>query len=212
MSDKVRGADNQQGSRFKLRFKIDPSETTRQTPLSRKTVLVYLQGALHDASLNKNTRIRFAQKDRQWLLVLKRFLRQLHCNSWIYKEGKTRSVYVLETLCKDLDFHFNPTALDTKQEKIMYLKGFFDAEGGVPHNNKRFYIQLSQKNKEKILAIKLLLKDMGIESGKVHNPSVRVDPNYWRIFIATKHHQKFAKLIGSYHSQKNRIFRERMEI
>ena len=57
-------------------------------------------------------------------------------NSWIYKEGKDRNLYVLETVCKDLDFSFNPKRLTTKGEIIAYIRGFFDAEGGIPHNKR----------------------------------------------------------------------------
>ena len=66
--DKVLGADNQQGSR-PAGSGIDPSETTRRTPTvgSREEILAYLQGAMHDASLNKGKRIRFVQKYREWL-------------------------------------------------------------------------------------------------------------------------------------------------
>ncbi len=66
--DKVLGADNQQGSR-PAESGIDPSETTRRTPTvgSREEILAYLQGAMHDASLNKGKRIRFVQKYREWL-------------------------------------------------------------------------------------------------------------------------------------------------
>jgi len=199
---------NQQGSRHLL---LDPSETTRRAPITKNQIIAYLNGAIHDASLNKGKRIRFAQKNRDWLEVLKKLLKEIGYNSWIYKEGKERNVYVLETLCKELDFAFDSSNL-TKEEKAAYLKGFFDAEGGVPHNGGRFYIQLVQKNLEKIRLIKKILDELGIESGKIHNPSYRVDPNYWRVFILTNSHRKFGKLIGSFHPIKSEIFRKRVMI
>jgi len=67
VSDKASSAVNQQGS---LRQSADdPSETTRRTPVAneRKEILAYLQGAMHDASLNKGKRVRFVQKYREWL-------------------------------------------------------------------------------------------------------------------------------------------------
>jgi intein-encoded DNA endonuclease-like protein len=94
----------------------------------------------------------------------------------------------------------------------MYVCGFFDAEGGVPHTNGVFYIQLVQKNYAKIQAIKQLLEDLGVESGKIHNPSYRVDPDSWRIFISRSDHALFAKRIGSWHPVKQEIFRKRMMI
>ena len=212
MSDKVTSAVNQQGSRPPRR--IDPSETTRRTPIGDQTkeILAYLQGAMHDASLNKGKRVRFVQKYREWLVKLRQLLMAIGVRSWIYKEGKTRDLYVLETVCKNLSFDFNPSALKSAAQKIAYLRGFFDAEGGTPRNGKRFYIQLTQKNRAKIELLKKILNNLGIESGKIHNPSKKVDPNYWRIFVSTHSHQKFAKTIGSYHPIKKEIFRQRMMI
>ena len=210
MRENVSSADNQQATRFIISG--EPSETIRQTPLAKYEIIAYLNGALHDATLNKGKRIRFSQKNKQWLENLQVLLKKINYNSWIYKEGKNRSVFVLETLCRDLDFKFNPSRLKSYSEKIFYVRGFFDAEGGVPHTKDRFYIQLVQKNLEKIKQLKSILKDLNIESGKIHNPSKRVDPDYWRIFISAKHHQKFVKIINSWHPVKSKIFCERMKI
>lgn len=207
------GAENQQAtSNHKIYGPRESSETTRQAPYSKGEILAYLHGALHDASRNKKTRIRFAQKYPEWLMILHDLLKEIGTNSWIYKEGKNRNVYVLETTCRELDFNFNPLILKSRREKIMYLRGFFDAEGGVPHTNGAFYIQLVQKDYAKVAAIKQLLSDLGIESGKIHNPSYRVDPDYWRIFISRSDHALFAKRIGSWHPVKQVILRKRMMI
>lgn len=209
MSNKVVGAGNQQG---RSRYNGKPSETIRQTPFAKSEIVAYLNGAIHDATLNKGKRIRFSQKSKKWLEILQLFLKRINCNSWIYKEGKNRNVYVLETLCKDLNFGFNPQHLNGYREKIFYVKGFFDAEGGTPNKNGRFYIQLVQKNRAKIEKLKNILKDLDIETGKIHNPSKRVDPDYWRIFVSAKSHKKFAEIINSLHPKKAEIFRKRMKI
>ena len=133
-------------------------------------------------------------------------------NSWIYKEGKNRDYYILETVCKNLNFSFDPITLKTKGEKIAYLRGFFDAEGGIPRTCDEFYIQLVQKNLPKMEILKNILAEFGIESGKIHNPSKRVDPNYWRFFVSRKSHKEFAKIIGSWHPIKAEIFSKRMMI
>ena len=180
--------------------------------MSKLEILAYLNGALHDASLNKGKRIRFVQKDIRWLQVLQLLLKRINYNSWIYKEGKNRNLYVLETLCPELDFKFNPLSLINQQEQSAYVKGFFDAEGGVPRTMDRFYIQLVQKNFQKVSALKKLLASLGIMSGKIHNPSKRVDPDYWRIFILAKSQKAFAQTISSLHPIKAEIFRQRMKI
>ena len=218
MSKNVTGADNQQGSPLvcKLLTNYDPSETTRRAPFSRvskREIKSYLLGALHDASLNKGKSFRFTQKHKKWLETIQVLLKKLDCKSWIYKEGRDREMYALETLAKFLDFNFNPNDCKFKSEKIGYIRGFFDAEGGIPHKeDNRFYIQFVQKDNLKLRKIKRMLSELDISSGIIHNPSKRVDPNYWRFFISTKSHIKFAKTIGSWHPIKFKIFRERMEI
>jgi len=153
MSDKASSAGNQQGSPPMLN-RSDPSETTRRAPKSEKEIKAYLLGALHDASFSSNRRFRYSQKGTEWLKKLKALFKKIGYNAWIYKEGKNRDVYVLETLAKFLDFKFNPLKLVSKAEKICYIKGFFDAEGGLPKNNQRFYIQLVQADKPKLKKIK----------------------------------------------------------
>src|SRR3989338_7559715 len=191
----------------------DPSETTRRSPFSRKEIEAYLQGALHDASRNKRTRIRFVQKGSEWLDVLKDLLQMLGHKSWMYREGKDRDVYALETTAQFLDFNLDQIQLKEPEEQIAYIRGFFDAEGGIPRNlQSKFYIQLVQKDPEKVAKLKAMLQALNISYGLIHNPSVRVDPDYWRIFVSTKSHQQFVKSIGSWHPRKYKILRERMMI
>ncbi len=209
-------ADNQQGSRQNINMQclVDPSETTRRSPPMHEKVeiIAYLHGAMHDASLNKGKRIRFVQKYPVWLKTLQKLLARIDSNSWIYKEGKNRNLYVLETICDELDFSFDPAGLNTVIEKIAYLRGFFDSEGGIPRNGKRFYIQLTQKDHGKMKKIKNILDSLGIKSGKLHNPSKKVDPEYWRIFISSDSHYRFVSVIGSYHPIKSEIMHRRMKI
>ena len=210
MSNNAIGAGNQQATSDI--HQRESSETKCQAPFTKEEIIAYLNGALHNASLNEGKRFRFVQKYVEWLEKLQKLLEEIGYRSWIYKEGKNRNLYVLETLCKELNFAFNPKNLKTDCEKIMYLRGFFDAEGGVPRIPGRFYVQLVQKNYQKIAVIKKLLIDLKIESGKIHNPSHKVDPDYWRIFILVKHHDLFAKIIGSWHPIKSKIFSKRLKI
>jgi len=215
MSNKATSADNQQGSRhfvsyqpsaysrkqkatsWKLR-KLDPSETTRRTPFSKKTIEAYLLGAIHDATFSSNKRYRFSQKGTEWLIFLQKLFKKIGYNSWIYKEGSDRDIYVLETFASFLNFSLNPLKLKSRTEKINYIRGFFDAEGGIPRNkNARFYIQLVQNDKSKLEKIKIILFNLGIETGKIHNPSKKVDPNYWRMYILSNSKNKFVRIIGS---------------
>ena len=179
---------------------------------TRGEIIAYLHGAMHDASLNKKKRIRFCQKYPEWLKTIQKMLSKIGFNSWLYKEGKQRNVYVLETTCSKLSFYFDPLKIKNKDQMKAYIKGFFDAEGGIPRNKGKFYIQLVQKNKKKVEAIKQMLLTLGIATGQIHNPSKSVDPNYWRIFVSTKSHKRFASKIGSFHPIKSKIFKIRKMI
>ena len=191
---------------------LDPSETTRRAPYSKEEMQAYLLGALHDASLNKKKRYRFTQKGSEWLTFLQTLFHALGYKSWIYREGK-RTVYTLETLATFLDFKFDPILLATAEEQAAYIRGFFDAEGGVPRGAQaKFYIQLVQKDRSKIEKLVVMLKSLGVETGKIHNPSAKIDPDYWRVFVSTKSHKDFARQVGSWHPIKKEILRKRMMI
>lgn len=198
------------------RSNAEPSETTRQTPQwtkRQRIALAYLNGALGDASRNKKSRIRYAQKYPEWLELLKQLLAELGTASWIYKEGKDRQVFILETCSPYLDFACNGERLGLRDERVAYIQGFFDAEGGVPHGAQaKFYIQLVQKDRLKIEKLARMLRTLGIETGAIHNPSVRVDPEYWRVFVSTRSHRAFARTIGSLHPVKGPILHARMKI
>jgi len=201
-------ADNQQGRPRKLE---EPSETTRQTP---RVTEAYLQGALHDGTYNKRRKThRFSQANIGWIQKLQALLEELGHKSWIYKEGKDRDVYIVETSAKFLDISFDPRELSSEDEKIAFIRGFFDAEGGVPKNiSSRFYIQMAQKNKPKLAWIKSALEDMEISCGVIHVPSKRVDPDYFRFFVSAKSYREFIERIGSWHPRKHLIFESRVKI
>jgi hypothetical protein len=209
LSDNQIRADNQQG-RLQMQSG-EPSETIRQTP---GVTEAYLLGALHDGTYNVRRKThRFSQANIDWLLFLQQCLSDLGHKAWLYKEGKDRSVYVLETSAKFLSLKFDPSQLATTAERIAYIRGFFDAEGGLPKDPKaRFYIQLVQKNQPKLEWIHKVLTDINISCGVIHIPSKRIDPNYFRFFIATRSHETFGKLIGSWHPRKRLIFESRVKI
>ncbi|MFH1720264.1 MAG: LAGLIDADG family homing endonuclease [Patescibacteria group bacterium] len=203
-------ADNQQGSPLTPPWRgYDPSETTRRAPLK-----AYLLGALHDGTYNKlHKTFRISQKGNDWLRKLQLILKRIGCKSWIYREGKDRDVYVLETTASFLDMKFDPMKLKTNEEKISYVRGYFDSEGGISHKLKdRFYIQFCQKNMEEMIKVRNILGHSGIKCGKLHNPSKAVDPNYWRFYVKTESHSNFIGKVSSWHPRKYKIFDERVEI
>lgn len=211
MRDNVIRTENQQ-ERPRL-INEESSETTRRSPQSRAIVKAYLFGALHDGNRHAGNRTRIAQKDIRWLRMIKSIMETIGEHSWIYKEGKNRNVYILESVSKIFQEEFDPENLKSSLEKRAYIRGFFDAEGGIPHSQDSFlYIQLVQKDYAKIALIKSILLQLGVQTGVIHNPSKRVDPNYWRIFVSRNSIMKFVGTIESWHPQKEEIFKRWMKI
>ncbi|MFH1056502.1 MAG: hypothetical protein V1717_01760, partial [Candidatus Micrarchaeota archaeon] len=69
----------------------------------------------------------------------------------------------------------------------------------------RMYIYFCQKNKKDLEEVKTFLEEIGIICGKIHNPSVKKDPNYWRFFVSAKSYIDFARVIGSRHLAKKKV-------
>ena len=163
----------------------------------------YLLGALHDGTVRKLT-YRIVQKDPEYIEFLVKEIKNLGFNAWMYKEGKTRQLYVVEFSKSFLkDFVFEST-----QDRIDYIRGYFDAEGGVSRNPKvRYYIYFAQKDLKDLERVRQWLIELGIKCGIIHNPSKRADPDYWRFFISVKSYEDFSRIIGSWHPVKSRFLR-----
>jgi hypothetical protein len=180
----------------------------------QKQLIAYLYGAAGDATYSKlHNTWRFSQNDQRWLLKLKSLLKQIGYKSWLYREGRKRRVYVLETSARFLSDKARLTSMLTEAEKVAFVRGFFDAEGGVPQSFKsRFYVQFSQKNLEVLQYVRNFLQELGIQCGRMHNPSAKVDPEYWRFFIRAQSYKDFIETIGSWHPRKIKILLRRMKI
>lgn len=170
------------------------------TPQITKT---YLLGILHDATERKNT-FRIATKSNDFAKILVNGIHLLGSGAWIYREGKNRDLWIVEFSKSFL----KNTRIFSKKDKINYLRGYFDAEGGIAKNsNVRYYLYFCQKDKKDLKKGREYLEELGISCGKLHNPSKRVDPNYWRFFISVKSYKDFAKIIGSLHPDKEKYLR-----
>ena len=125
----------------------EPCQATSLTPQRLHAELLetsvsgtraYLLGALHDGTMSHTHRtIRFGQSDRRWLEVIRELLGRLGQRSWLYREGRDRDFWVVETSDRWLD---DPDP--RPKNPLAYARGYFDAEGGVPRNAaRRFYVQ-----------------------------------------------------------------------
>ena len=102
----------------------------------------YLLGALHDGTVRRLT-YRIVQKDQEYIEFLVKEIKNLGQKAWMYKEGRTRNLYVVEFSRSFL----NNFVISTIQDKIDYIRGYFDAEGGVSRDPKvRYYLYFAQKN------------------------------------------------------------------
>jgi intein-encoded DNA endonuclease-like protein len=171
-----------------------------QTPQISKC---YLLGVLHDSTVRKTT-YRVATKSHEFALILKNAILILGRRAWIYKEGKNRNLWITE-FSKSL---LNEVKIISKQDKVDYIRGYFDAEGGMAKDLKvRFYLYFCQKNKNSLKEVKKYLSEFGIKSGVIHNPSKKIDSDYWRFFISAKSYRDFASIISSNHPDKIAILR-----
>jgi hypothetical protein len=204
-------ADNQQGSR------LPELSAGRLTPQRLHAELLeadaretraYLLGALRDGTFNRFHRtIRISQSDPRWLDGLRVLFSKLNSRSWIYREG-SRDVWVIETTCR-----LEPDkGVDGPSEEIAFVRGYFDAEGGIPRGStSRFYIQLVQKDRLDLEMVRAFLEGARIRCGRIHNPSVRVDPNYWRFYVLSESHEDFIRRVGSWHPRKRQLLEARLE-
>lgn len=154
----------------------------------------YLAGASRDGTLSRiHNTFRFCQANLCWLSTLQLMVSRLGARSWIYREGKDRTLWVLETS------HLpQPPILADLDAVRAFVPGYFDAEGGVPRRAEaRFYVQFVQKDRADLEDVAFFLRRLGIGCGRIHNPSVAIDPDYWRFYVATASHQEFALQVGS---------------
>ncbi len=181
------------------------------TPAPQKDeIIAYLHGAAHDGTHSKaHKTFRISQKYEDWLMLIKALLGTLNIKSWIYKEGMNRNIYVLETSDRLFLTKHLPRS---GKEKIAYIRGYFDSEGGFPKSLGMWqYIQFSQKNLLDLIQVKTYLEQLSIICGKTHNPTQK-DKSYFRFYISRKSHNKFMSTIGSWHPRKSRDIEYRMKI
>lgn len=180
--------------------------------LPAEALAAYCQGALRDGTFSARQRThRIGQADVGWLQLLQTVLQRLGHRSWIYREGYNRRLWVLETTAPFLSRSFDAWRLVGKPEGLHYVRGYFDADGGMPRDPRaRIYFQLVQKDRRSLEAVVAILEAAGIGCGRIHNPSRAVDPDYWRVFVKAACHRRFMVLVGSWHPVKRRQVAGRM--
>ena len=162
----------------------------------------YLLGMLHDGTKRKTT-YRIAQKGLAFARMLELGIKRLDGRSWSYQEGKNRDVYITEFSQSLL----HNVTIKTDQDKLDYVRGYFDAEGGIAKSSHvRFYIYFAQKNYQDLLKVKTILEEFNIHTGIIHNPSKKIDSEYWRFFVKADSYKRFIITVGSSHPDKSQYF------
>lgn len=162
----------------------------------------YILGALHDATEREYT-YRLSQKEKKYVEFIADMLEEMDHKAWVYEEGEMRDLYVVEFAKAVLDGE-NVKTLD---EKIDYIRGYFDTEGSIPKKGKtRFYIYFAQKDKKDLKQVKKYLEEIGVHCGKIHNPTKK-DRSYWRFYVSSQSHRDFVKKVGSWHPRKCQLLR-----
>lgn|GEM_PF-3925186 len=88
--------------------------------VNQNILKAYLFGALHDGTFNRKHKTwRISQSNVQWLERLKTIFTQLGYRAWIYREGKFRTVSVIETGADFLNVKTEPNQLASVQEQML---------------------------------------------------------------------------------------------
>lgn len=197
-----------------------------------ETNTAYIIGALRDGCFTVNKkyhvyRVRIYQKNKEWLeKIADKFYQTFGKKPRIEYDRRdgvwclildSKSVY--DKLLELSEFPGNQkiwktpkTVLEASQDiKKAYIRGFFDAEGGVPHiekkkqEQKNIRIYFSQVSKNALTELKTLIEEFGIKCGRISGPYFKIGykhPTYGLRIHGIKEVAKFSVLIGSMHPEK----------
>ncbi len=158
---------------------------------------------MHDGTVHGST-VRISQKEESYVRMIKALILGSGGHAWVYREGASRALFVVE-FSRSFLGGFRPS---THGDFASYVRGFFDAEGGIPRDPaKGSYLYFAQKDRAALRELRDILEGFGIGCGKMHRPSARVDPWYWRFYVSRGSHRRFERLVGSWHPRKQPILR-----
>ncbi len=153
---------------------------------------------MHDGTVHGST-VRISQKEESYVRMVRALIIRSGGHAWVYREGARRNLYVVEFSLSFLG-HFCPF---TDEDLASYARGFFDAEGGIPRDAATEpYLYFAQKGQASLRELRDILERLGIACGKLHRPSARADPAYWRFYVSRKSYSQFKRVVGSWHPRK----------
>ena len=157
---------------------------------------------MHDGTTHGTT-LRIGQREEAYVLFLRDLIRSCGGKAWTYREGKERNLFIVEFSSSFL----GTVRLRSSQDRIHYARGYFDAEGGLPHTSNSPYLYFAQKDRDDLAGLRTILLGLGLRCGRLHNPSRAEDPNYWRFYLSRESIAKFSHLIGTWHPRKESALR-----
>ncbi len=196
-------------------------------------MFAYFLGALRDGCFainNKNStyRIRVYQKNKAWIEDLANISEELFGKKPIITLDKRDEVWsfminsrhIYETVTEMSNYPGSQSEWNTPEVVLNapleiqkeYVKGFFDAEGGVPHvesgsvEPKNIRINFTQGNRKCLEELKRIISDFDIRTGNVCGPYFKKgykDPVYRLKIHGVREVAKFFDSIGSLHPEKN---------
>jgi len=153
---------------------------------------------MHDGTWRRLT-VRISQREEEYVKFIQKMVIGMGARAWTYREGRHRRLYVVEFSRGLLSDH----GLRTRRDQADYARGYFDAEGGIPTSpSEEPYLYFAQKNRSDLVSLRRLLGRLGISCGRMHNPSRRMDPLYWRFYVRRNSIRDFFRLVGSWHPRK----------
>lgn len=219
-------ADKLASQKLNMKLKISVQEKP-------ENLTAYFLGALRDGCFIKNEknstyRIRIYQKNKEWIDNLAKMSVILFGKKPTVSIDERDCVWslminskeIFEKVCELSNYPGSQKEWNTPkivlnsslETKIEYVRGFFDAEGGVPHvekgwvENKNVRIHFTQCNKKCLDELKQIVSDLGIKMGKVCGPYFK--KGYKTTVYRLKIHGiwevvNFFDKIGSLHPEKN---------
>ena len=142
--------------------------------------ILYLVAALRDGSIDyrigKNYEIKIGQKEEKWLseilkpIIERNFQVKVHIHKNLLRLTNKKAVQKLQKLSGIKTRGWNtPYFVKTlpPETRIPYIRGFWDAEGGLPKNPEKCkkaeqrYVSFHQKEKEPLRFIRKTLIELG---------------------------------------------------
>jgi intein-encoded DNA endonuclease-like protein len=91
--------------------------------------------------------------------------------------------------------------------KLDYVRGFWDAEGGLPQTTKQTYISFDQKNRCALEFIRNILSTAGF-----HPTNITLTGQCWQFRITRKNElARYFREIGTSHPEKHGRFRKMLK-